>query len=360
MKKRLLAAVMAFVLAFSFTACGDSQTQTAPDGQQASVQHRVYGEKIIDYIMDGEGIEPVCEYGYTKISSDEMSDGINKIFEEYNENAAKEVYDTATEYAGWHEEYPEEDVPQYAMDKTVSVTRSDDHAVSFVEMNYSYAGGVHPNTYYAAFNFDAETGKKLSLSDVVSDKNAFIDEVIQKVTSKYPDEIFQGEDGLRESLSEDTLTWSLGYDGITVIFSPYEIASYAAGMLNVTVPYEEESIYADVPEDYVIPMDMISRIEIDGKDLNVIGDYAYDLDYVGTVKTITVSYGDESDSCDASYMSITPYYVKKGDSQFVYIACRLQDDTYLAEVFEISDGKPLYSRQIEGISYGGIFTDTDF
>ena len=73
MKKRLLAAVMAFVLAFSFTACGDSQTQTAPDGQQASVQHRVYGEKIIDYIMDGEGIEPVCEYGYTKISSDEMS-----------------------------------------------------------------------------------------------------------------------------------------------------------------------------------------------------------------------------------------------------------------------------------------------
>lgn len=362
MKKRIFASALALVLAFSFAGCGSTPDNTSDTGsvENTDVLHIVDGERIIDYIMDEEGIEPACEYGYTKISADGMCDDIKKVIEEYNESAAKEVYETAAEYAGWHEEYPEEDVPQYAMDKTVSITRSDDHALSFVEMNYSYAGGIHPNTYYAAFNYDAETGKKLELSDVVSDTDAFLNEVIQQVIAKYPDEIFQGEEELKEELIADKITWSLGYDGITVIFSPYEIASYAAGMLYVTIPYEEDSVYADVPSEYVIPMDMIAEPVIDGKTLSVTPDYAYDLDDTGVVCSIKVSYGGENAACNASYMSITPYYVKTADSQYVYIPCRLQDDTYLAEVFEIKDGKPEYCRQIEGISYGGIFTEFCF
>ena len=47
------------------------------------------------------------------------------------------------------------------------------------------------------------------------------------------------EDTFVKKLEEDTFNWAILKDGLWLYFSPYEVASYATGYLEVNFPYED-------------------------------------------------------------------------------------------------------------------------
>ena len=60
----------------------------------------------------------------------------------------------------------------YILSGEIRVLRADSRIVSFWDMDSSYVGGAHGSYYAHGVNFDPASGKRLALSDVVTDLEA--------------------------------------------------------------------------------------------------------------------------------------------------------------------------------------------
>jgi len=107
---------------------------------------------------------------------------------------------------------------------------------------YSYTGGAHPNSYVDLITFDLSTGAVLQLSDIISDKAALL-----PLAERYFREARQLDSG--SSLNDQGFFWDgefvlpqsvgLVQDGLRMYYNSYEVAPYAAGPTEFTIPYED-------------------------------------------------------------------------------------------------------------------------
>ena len=116
---------------------------------------------------------------------------------------------------------------------------------------YSYLGGAHPNTVYFAWNYDLDSGMFLTISELAADPQTFTLAVADMIEVQAEEQIASTPELEGQSLSDvywdnyrETLEkWSSDYaasfdaDGLTVIFSAYELASYANGPQEFHFPY---------------------------------------------------------------------------------------------------------------------------
>ena len=113
---------------------------------------------------------------------------------------------------------------------------------SFTKSNYSYNGGAHGSNYIFGWNFDLETGKRLTLEDITEDKDAFMADVKEYVlelckSDAYNNRLFPDYEENIDFILQDDF-WYFDGEGITFIANTYEISAYAEGTLFFTVPYE--------------------------------------------------------------------------------------------------------------------------
>ncbi|MEG1148322.1 MAG: DUF4163 domain-containing protein, partial [Niameybacter sp.] len=76
----------------------------------------------------------------------------------------------------------------YGLGRTYSQGRVDEKVMSIIENNYEYTGGAHPNATRVAQTFSTQTGKQLTLGDVLTDEakaDEFINGFILQETKKY-------------------------------------------------------------------------------------------------------------------------------------------------------------------------------
>ena len=138
--------------------------------------------------------------------------------------------------------------PVYSMALTIdgddAITYLDDHYVCVRADGYEYTGGAHGTPFRQYFVFDRETGARLSLSDVVENP---VEELQAKVGAAFR-ELAERQFCLEspEDL-EHTVADGISYEspfylsetGVVFYYAPYEIASYAEGFPEVTIPYSE-------------------------------------------------------------------------------------------------------------------------
>lgn len=123
----------------------------------------------------------------------------------------------------------------------VEMRRADTVAVSFLQQEYTGSSGVHGMYAWEGVNLDPLTGEPIPLSAVVKDKDALVKAVCQQLRQDYPQSNFDGlESRLQEDALADKLNWTLDPRGITFYFNPYEIASYAEGLLMATILFREQ------------------------------------------------------------------------------------------------------------------------
>lgn len=144
-------------------------------------------------------------------------------------------------YEGLSEEEKKDWMP-YGYGATYKMVYCSTKILSMEAQSYQWQGTPHPNTWTSSYCFDASTGKLLSLSDIFTDQAAARKIVEEHILKKITEEPYK--DGLMEdyeSFVPDVLTEDVFYlndKGLVVICNPYMLANYAAGVIEIEVPYE--------------------------------------------------------------------------------------------------------------------------
>ena len=121
--------------------------------------------------------------------------------------------------------------------------------VSISGVYYTYTGGAHPNSILMSWNFDLNGGAFFDpnllnedgrLQEAVTEELARQAEEIALENGLVPEEFFWTD--YRDTLADWT-SYAVSFDeaGMTVGFSPYELACYAAGPQVFHVAYEKLS-----------------------------------------------------------------------------------------------------------------------
>ena len=139
--------------------------------------------------------------------------------------------------------------PVYSMALTIdgdnAITYLDDHYVCVRADGYEYTGGAHGTPFRQYFVFDRETGARLSLSDVLENP---VEELQAKVGAAFRELAektnfaFESPEDLEHTVADGISYESpfyLSETGVVFYYAPYEIASYAEGFPEVTIPYNE-------------------------------------------------------------------------------------------------------------------------
>lgn len=165
----------------------------------------------------------------------------------------------------------------------LALPRADSKAVSILCTSTVFSVGEHEEIAYSSLNLDAVSGREIDIRSVVSDMKTFRSVIETSLSLNYPDVSFKD---LMSSLNRymeapATFVWTLDYQGITLYFSPGELADFDAGLISVSLRYDNypqllNQSYADTPASYVSPV-------IAGKCFN------FDLDLNGSSDEIRVN-----------------------------------------------------------------------
>lgn len=124
--------------------------------------------------------------------------------------------------------------PAYSLTLDCSVYQTE-KLISIAGEYYSNTGGAHPNTALLSWNFDLSTGQFFTPAILASDSQEFLDavqdEIIRQIGTSSEDAVALGYWEDYQTIAADWSSYAVSFDedGMTVAFSPYEIACYAAG-----------------------------------------------------------------------------------------------------------------------------------
>lgn len=253
------------------------------------------------------------------------------------------------------------------------VLRADENVVSYEQFYDDYYGGAHGYHSYAGFNFDTKTGKKLDLYDVITGEESVKAGIIQELKNKYA-----SEDGLVENNTPEedadtffeyvdskdqsgAVAWSLGADRLNIYYNPYNIGSWALGIVSVSLPFEKypdavKEEYKMGPSDYSVKIgiyaDYSADIYNDGSfsDVSVYPDGTDD--YANSALRIQIQ--DENGQVtsrvfdDMYYFTMEAYYVKTGNRHFLHVFTHSENDWTADNVYEITNGQIRDLGYVEG------------
>lgn len=259
----------------------------------------------------------------------------------------------------------------FADEIVASVARADSNVFSVKHYYYGYYGGAHGFYSYTGQNYDTATGKLLALSDVITD-TARLGEILEEklfqyyednLDREYFDSSFQGY--LSGEYSYD---WLMDYTGVTFYFNPYSIAPYAAGMMSVTIGYDEypglvDPKYTKLPSSYVFEMDdydsAFCDINGDGsaEEIRIYGD----MNEYGEYEKRTININGKETVFEVFYFSADIYLVKNEDDRyFLYSFNGTYNDYVFLQVYEITGGTPRMVLEARNLRIASLLGDYSY
>ena len=136
-------------------------------------------------------------------------------------------------------------MPYEASDMLKEVTVTEE-LIAVSHEAYAYTGGAHGMPGRESHLFRRLDGSEAALTDVITLSGEELDEKVrglflEKVNTA-PEQFFQdAAETLKEKTNFEKNAWFTP-DGVVFFTTPYEIAPYAAGFPEVTIPYEELGI----------------------------------------------------------------------------------------------------------------------
>ncbi|MBD2844318.1 DUF4163 domain-containing protein [Paenibacillus sp. IB182496] len=169
---------------------------------------------------------------YPQVEGDSMpTQRINETIQAQAEKYLQGVTETA-------EERPD-DVRNYEFMHDFIVTYNQNGVLNVLTQDYNYVGGAHGIQSRTSLVFDLESGKQLSLQDVVGANTDYL-QALEDVarTGLTEMDMYLGEFA---GFDEDPQFY-LKRDGIVMYFAPYEYTAYAAGFPEFYVPFGDLGI----------------------------------------------------------------------------------------------------------------------
>lgn len=271
-------------------------------------------------------------------------------------------------------EYVQEDSNmQLSAVYTPDILRADENVVSYELFYYDYYGGAHGYNSYTGLTFDTKTGKKLGFYDVITDEDKVKSGIIHELKDKYASEEGLVENNTPEEDADTffeyvdskdqsgAVAWSLGADRLNIYYNPYNIGSWALGVVSVSLPFEKypdavKEEYKMGTSDYAVKIgiyaDYSADIYNDGSfsDVSVYPDGTDD--YANSALRIQIQ--DENGQVtsrvfnDMYYFSMEAYYVKTGNRHFLHVFTHSENDWTADNVYEITNGQIHDLGYVEG------------
>lgn len=177
---------------------------------------------------------------------EDVSQKMNMVFEQQHVSNQEELGAKVQQAKDYYKELSEEEAKAwggFGYGMTYKAVHISTRILSIVAESYDWQGSSHPNTWTSTYCFDVTTGDLLYLADVFKDEakaRAIVEQHILDTITKEP-----YKDGLLddyESYVGDIMTENTFYltdKGLTVICNPYMVTAYAAGVIEINVPYED-------------------------------------------------------------------------------------------------------------------------
>ena len=390
--KKILSFILVFSLIFCFASCvkdksenPDAETTTVadetdkntlPEKKDAVEFLSVYTEKAYEYETYTEDYYYLTEVNYQKLHLSEENkkeyprlakalDSLNADKTEFYKDKAKELDEYASEQLDYYYEDGEQPAVYTANNKYL-LQRADSVVLSIRSDADEFSGGAHPNYGYGGHNFDTVTGKELVITDVMTDISSLPAILSEKINSK--DEFADGFFGnLEEVLSEYTaeqFNWTIGYQGVTFYFSPYEIASFAAGPITATVYYDEypelfNKKYTVAPESYAVSLSEWSDVEFDmnpsdgKKDTFCVGLSYYTEE--GSYKDISLNLNGNEFTVEDVYAFRAEYYLVNSKGRyFIYLVPHGFNDYTNILVYDLNGNEIKEAGKLDRTAFGSL------
>jgi len=123
------------------------------------------------------------------------------------------------------------------------LTYDQDGVVSLYHDEYTYTGGAHGSTVRRSETWDTRTGQRLSLFQFVKDPTGYHEKIMDAIRQQAELQIQRGENIYFEDypqlISEhfNPESFYLTPEGVVIYFQQYEIAPYAGGLPEFTIPF---------------------------------------------------------------------------------------------------------------------------
>ncbi len=108
---------------------------------------------------------------------------------------------------------------------------------------YSFTGGAHPNTHTGYYIFDRQNGRPRQLTTFIRDTTQLLQkaEVAFRKHERLPARASLQEYGYFLPGNQFFLPANIAFthEGVVLLYNPYEIAAYARGPIEFTIPYSE-------------------------------------------------------------------------------------------------------------------------
>ena len=130
----------------------------------------------------------------------------------------------------------------YSLMRQMNVRYAGRYLLSITYDDTSFMGGAHGYTGRYGHTFDIRTGQELTLADLADNYDAFLSAAVEQLKDiSYGAEyaaygLNEGYENQLAALFRDG-NWYFNDEGLVLIANPYELASYAAGLIEFTLPY---------------------------------------------------------------------------------------------------------------------------
>ena len=328
----------------------------------------------VDYSYDGDWKDQKTLFSSKVAQIKLMDDSHEKLqdaLKALNQSALddqKSVIDENKEYA--EQEYASNpDMVEYTFDRDILVARSDETVLSMAVMEGSYLGGAHPFGMTTGRTYDTQTGKELSLKDVVSDYDGIYEYVKKQLEENYDQSMFfeDYQDTLQKMFYDEsgdygTVQWTISQTGLSIYFNQYDLAPYVAGSQQVDISFKDQpqlfqSKYVVEKESYskVIRENSSCFADVDGDGKEEEISYSVARDEYGFGGAITVTCDGQTfdtaeidkDASDAygayGAYSSEGYVLHTSDGRTYLYLQHLDDNDYrYVNVFRLDQGRPSY------------------
>ena len=251
MKLKTIFSIVLFV--FTLIACKKNHSSTLIYDQKNLVykdpcKGEDCAEVSIDYILF-HGDDPVSEKINFKIH-DFIKSSLNYNVEDTTTNptislAAEKFLNT---YQLDKKEFPE--ISPYFAEISISNSYKTDEFICLEMKQYLYTGGAHGYGTTWFLNIDIETGEEITLYDLLKDEKEFTKFVEAKFRDKMEIPIDKSINSTGFWFENDLfyLPETLGFqdNNLIVLYNPYDISSYASGMIELSIPLEEVNPFLQI------------------------------------------------------------------------------------------------------------------
>ncbi len=110
-----------------------------------------------------------------------------------------------------------------------------------LDFSFYSDGAAHPGLYSITMNYDLGQARELALSDLFLPNSNYLEAISQYCITELSKQLFfEGsfQDGAAPT-AENYHNWNITPDGLLITFDEYQVAPYAAGPQQVTVPFSE-------------------------------------------------------------------------------------------------------------------------